>query len=97
VNLQKDINAIKTRREDHTCRKRRNGCTDCGDKFGLAGRIMAPILPDLVWRRRAAANETLYGVCVFIRGVRLTLVDLRPCPFNLRGAAFFLVRVLRSP
>jgi hypothetical protein len=57
---------------------------------------MAPILDDPVWRRLAAANETLCGVCVFIRGVRLTLVDLRPCPFNLRGAAFFLVRVFRS-
>jgi hypothetical protein len=96
VNLQKDITAMKTRREDHTCRKRRNGCTECGDEFGLAGRIMAPILHDRVRRRRAAANETLCDVCVFIRGVGVTLVDLRPCPFNLRGVAFFLVRVFRS-
>jgi crossover junction endodeoxyribonuclease RuvC len=68
-----------------------SGCDDCTRKFQGDVR-MAPMLHDRSWCQLAPEDKTLCSDCMFKRadakGIKLTLADLLPCPFNLGRGPF---------
>jgi crossover junction endodeoxyribonuclease RuvC len=66
-------------------------CDDCARNFQGDVR-MAPMLHDRSWCQLAPEDKTLCSDCMFKRaddkGIKLTLADLKPCPFNLQRGPF---------
>src|SRR5262245_60733196 len=68
-----------------------NVCDGCGQTLDRRRRdhvVLGPILHDEIWRALAAPTEALCWECMLHRarvrlGRMLTLVDLRPCRWNL--------------
>jgi len=68
-------------------RRDRNVCNGCRVSFERVPH--APMLFDATWLKLAQKRELLCPDCLFARaarcGIRITLADLRPCPFNRFG------------
>jgi hypothetical protein len=76
---------------DEHCDVPERNCDDCGRAYEGDVR-QAPMLLDGSWRKLAHRREHLCSECLRarakIRGIEITLADLRPCPFNI-GAGWF--------